>query len=62
MATLYHQVWIDASAARVYEALATADGLGRRGRHIHPPKQTLASYWRTTRVQSMASVNQADRS
>jgi uncharacterized protein YndB with AHSA1/START domain len=28
MATLYHQVWIDAPAAKVYEALATAEGLG----------------------------------
>jgi hypothetical protein len=30
MATLYHQVWIDAPAAKVYEALAsteTEDGL-----------------------------------
>ena len=27
MATLYHQVWIDAPAAKVYEALATAEGL-----------------------------------
>jgi uncharacterized protein YndB with AHSA1/START domain len=29
MTTLYHQVWIDAPVQRVYEALATADGLGR---------------------------------
>jgi uncharacterized protein YndB with AHSA1/START domain len=28
MATLYHQVWINASVAKVYKALATADGLG----------------------------------
>lgn len=28
MTTLYHQVWIDAPAAKVYEALATAEGLG----------------------------------
>lgn len=28
MATLYHQVWIDAPAAKVYEALASAEGLG----------------------------------
>lgn len=28
MATLYHQVWIDAPVSRVYEALGTADGLG----------------------------------
>ena len=28
MATLYHQVWINAPIAKVYEALATADGLG----------------------------------
>jgi hypothetical protein len=28
MATLYHQVWIDAPVAKVYEALATAEGLG----------------------------------
>jgi uncharacterized protein YndB with AHSA1/START domain len=27
MATLYHQVWIDAPAAKVYAALATAEGL-----------------------------------
>jgi hypothetical protein len=27
MATLYHQVWINAPTAKVYEALATADGL-----------------------------------
>ena len=27
MATLYHQVWIHASAARVYEAISTAEGL-----------------------------------
>jgi hypothetical protein len=27
--TLYHQVWIDATAAKVYSAIATADGLGR---------------------------------
>ncbi len=29
MATLYHQVWIDAPVAKVYEALATAEGLGK---------------------------------
>lgn len=29
MATLYHQVWIDAPVATVYEALATAEGLGQ---------------------------------
>lgn len=29
MTTLYHQVWIDAPVAKVYEALATAEGLGR---------------------------------
>jgi uncharacterized protein YndB with AHSA1/START domain len=28
MATLHHQVWIDASVSKVYQALATADGLG----------------------------------
>lgn len=28
MATLYHQVWINAPVSRVYKALATADGLG----------------------------------
>lgn len=28
MATLHHQVWIDAPAAKVYEALATSEGLG----------------------------------
>ena len=28
MATLYHQVWIDAPVSKVYGALATADGLG----------------------------------
>jgi uncharacterized protein YndB with AHSA1/START domain len=28
MATLYHQVWIDAPVAKVYEALSTASGLG----------------------------------
>lgn len=29
MTTLRHQVWIDAPAATVYDALATAEGLGR---------------------------------
>lgn len=29
MATLHHQVWINAPVARIYEALATAEGLGR---------------------------------
>lgn len=29
MATLHHQVWINSSVSRVYEGLATADGLGR---------------------------------
>ncbi len=29
MATIYHQVWIDAPAAKVYEALSTAEGLGK---------------------------------
>ena len=29
MATLHHQVWINAPVARIYEALATAQGLGR---------------------------------
>lgn len=29
MATLYHQVWIDAPVSKVYDALATAEGLGR---------------------------------
>jgi uncharacterized protein YndB with AHSA1/START domain len=28
MATLHHQVWIDAPIAKVYEALASAEGLG----------------------------------
>jgi uncharacterized protein YndB with AHSA1/START domain len=28
MATLYHQVWIEAPLARVYEAVATVEGLG----------------------------------
>lgn len=28
MATLYHQVWMNAPAAKVYEAISTADGLG----------------------------------
>ncbi len=27
MATLYHQVWINAPAARVYEAISTAEGI-----------------------------------
>jgi uncharacterized protein YndB with AHSA1/START domain len=29
MATLHHQVWINAPVAKVYEGLATAEGLGR---------------------------------
>jgi uncharacterized protein YndB with AHSA1/START domain len=29
MATIYHQVWIDAPVSRVYEAIATAEGLGK---------------------------------
>lgn len=29
MATLYHEVWINAPVSKVYEALATADGLGK---------------------------------
>ncbi|MEZ0470297.1 SRPBCC family protein [Luteimonas salinilitoris] len=29
MVTLYHQIWIDAPATAVYDALATAKGLGR---------------------------------
>jgi uncharacterized protein YndB with AHSA1/START domain len=29
MTTLYHQVWIDAPAAKIYDAIATAEGLGR---------------------------------
>jgi hypothetical protein len=29
MATLYHQVWIDAPVAKVYEGISTAEGLGR---------------------------------
>lgn len=29
MATIHHQVWIDAPVSKVYEALATADGLGK---------------------------------
>ena len=28
MATLYHQVWINAPVSKLYEALATAEGLG----------------------------------
>lgn len=28
MSTLYHQLWIDAPPAKVYSALATAEGLG----------------------------------
>jgi uncharacterized protein YndB with AHSA1/START domain len=28
MATLYHQVWIEAPVAKVYEAIAAAEGLG----------------------------------
>lgn len=27
MTTLYHQVWIDAPVAKVYAAIATAEGL-----------------------------------
>ncbi len=29
MATIHHQVWINAPPAKVYEAISTADGLGR---------------------------------
>ncbi len=29
MATLHHQVWIDAPVAKVHEALASTEGLGR---------------------------------
>src|SRR5262249_10536606 len=29
MSTLYHQIWIAAPTARVYEAIATEDGIGR---------------------------------
>lgn len=29
MATLYHQVWINAPVSKVYDALATAEGLGK---------------------------------
>jgi uncharacterized protein YndB with AHSA1/START domain len=29
MATLYHQVWLDAPVSRVYEAVATAEGLSK---------------------------------
>jgi uncharacterized protein YndB with AHSA1/START domain len=28
MATIHHQVWINAPVAKVYEAIATADGIG----------------------------------
>jgi hypothetical protein len=28
MATLYHQVWINASVAKLYEAISTADRIG----------------------------------
>jgi uncharacterized membrane protein len=42
--TLHHQVWIDAPAAKVYGALATAEGLG----------QMMAWCWRTVQVQHMA--------
>lgn len=28
MATIYHQVWINAPAARVYNAISTAEGIG----------------------------------
>jgi uncharacterized protein YndB with AHSA1/START domain len=28
MATLYHEVWINAPTAKVYQAIATADGIG----------------------------------
>ena len=29
MATIYHQVWLEASAQKVYEALATAESIGK---------------------------------
>ncbi len=29
MATMHHQVWIDAPVSKVYDALATAEGLGQ---------------------------------
>lgn len=29
MATLHHQVWIDAPVGKIYDALASAEGLGR---------------------------------
>jgi uncharacterized protein YndB with AHSA1/START domain len=29
MATIYHQVWIEAPVAKVYAAIATAEGLGK---------------------------------
>ncbi len=56
MATLYHQVWINAPVSKVYEALATADGLGKWWAHIHPPKRMMVLYWHTVQAESTAPM------
>ena len=56
MATIDHQVWINASVAKVYKALATADGLGSLwAPHTSTETDAGLSYWRTAHVQSMAT-------
>lgn len=41
MATMYHQVWVNASTAKLYEAISTADGLSRWWAH-HESTETDA--------------------
>jgi len=54
MATLLHQVWINAPLSKVYDSVATAEGLGTWWRRTHRPRRRMASCWRTTRAENMA--------
>lgn len=52
MATIYHQVSINAPLAKVYDAISTVDGIGTGGTNKRPTKQIAASSWNITQVQS----------
>jgi hypothetical protein len=44
LATIYHQVWIDAPVGKAYEALDSAEGLSSH------PKQSPATAWTGTHI------------
>ena len=52
MATIHHQVLINAPVEKVYQAISTADGIGTWWDKQTPTETIAARCWNTTQVRS----------